>query len=242
MKEKICPVCGKLHTNPASEMCYKHYSQMKKYGKIMCANSRTVFDMNEVRILDDYCEIDTYDQFGNVLKTFKFDKEDLPIIYAHKWQCVEKGKNIKSYYLVTTDQNKQRIYFHRLILGNPIEEIDHINIDSTDNRKINLRLATRSQQLNNTRKRAGISKYKGVYKHSNRFPACWHAELRVNNKRYYSNWYCTEEEAIFARYVMEQKFQVEVFQDENVRQKAINKLTQEQKDKISNCLLNKWKH
>lgn len=207
----------------------------------MCSNSRTVFDMNEVRVLKDYCEIDTYDQFGNVLKTFIFDKDDLPIIYAHKWQCVTKGKNIKSYYLVTA-QNKSRIYFHRLVMGDPIGEINHINIDSTDNRKCNLRIATRSQQLQDTRKRKSASLYKGVYKSENRNPACWHAELQIENKRYYSPWYKTEEEAIFARYIMEQKFNSQVHQDENVRQNAINSLTTEQKESISKCLLNKWKH
>lgn len=241
MKEKICPVCGKLHTNPSSDMCYKHYLQIKKYGKIMCSNSRTVFDKNEVRVLEHYCEVDTYDQFGNVLKTFKFDAEDLPVIYAHKWQCVIKGKNIKSYYLITTE-HKQRIYFHRLILGNPIGEIDHINIDSTDNRRCNLRISNRSQQLCNTRKREGMSLYKGVYKHKKRIPACWHAELQINSKRYYSNWYKTEAEAIFARYIMEQRFNVKVYQDVNIRQQAIDSLTQNQKDSISKCLLNKWKH
>ena len=241
MKEKICPVCGKLHTNPSSDMCYKHYLQIEKYGKIMCSNSRTVFDKNEVRILDTYGEVDTYDQFGNVLKTFKFDIEDLPTIYAHKWQCVIKGKNIKSYYLITTE-HKQRIYFHRLILGNPIGEIDHINIDSTDNRKSNLRVSNRHQQVCNTRKRESASLYKGVYKSVSRFPACWHAELQANGKRYYSNWYKTEAEAIFARYIMEQRFNTEVYQNAEVRQQAIDSLSQDQKNIISKCLLNKWKH
>lgn len=207
----------------------------------MCPNSHTVFDMNEVRVLDDYCEIDTYDKFGNVLKTFKFDKEDLPVIYAHKWQCVTKGKHLKSYYLVTT-KNKKRIYFHRLIMGEPIGEIDHINIDSTDNRRANLRIATRSQQLRNTRKRKSVSLYKGVYKNNNRFPACWHAELQIDSKRYYSPWYKTEEEAIFARYIMEQRFNAIVNQDEKIRERAISSLSVLQKNKISKCLLNKWKH
>lgn len=242
-KEKVCTVCGKIHTNPASDLCYKHYEQMKKYGKIICANSRTVFDMNEVRILSDYCEIDTYDSYGRVLKTFKFDKEDLPLIYKHKWQCVVKGKTIKSYYLVTTI-NKKRQYFHRIVLGNPIGEIDHINIDSTDNRKCNLRVSTRSQQVLNTRKRISIaSKYKGVYYNKNRAKtSAWHAELQIETKCYYSPWYGSEEEAIFARNIMEQIFKAEVYQDKTILESAIEKLTENQKNNISKCLLNKWKH
>lgn len=240
MQTKVCPICGKVHTNAASKMCYKHYMQMKKYGKIICANSRTVFDMNEVRVLDDYCEIDTYDQFGRVFKTFKFDKEDLPIIYAHKWQCTTKGKNVKSYYLVTTI-NKQRIYFHRLIMNNPSEEIDHINIDSTDNRRSNLRIADRSQQLRNTRKRQSVSKYKGVYySNSKKRTWRWHAELQLNSKRYYSPWYATEEEAIYARYILEQIFKVDVHQDADVIEKVLKTLPEDKKSAINKCLLNKF--
>lgn len=238
---KICPICGKVHNNLASDMCYKHLSQIKKYGKIINNSARTVFDPNEVRILNDYCEVDTYDKFGNILKTFKFDKEDLPIIYKYKWQCVTKGKSIRSFYLVTTI-NKERVYFHRLILGNPIGEIDHINIDSTDNRKTNLRISTRSNQLLNTRKRNGVSKYKGVYFSKHRKNNKWHAELSVLNKRYYSPWYKTEEEAIFARYIMEQRFAPEVFQDEYVRNQSISKLTEDEKQSIIKCLSKKWKH
>ena len=238
---KICTICGKIHNNPESEMCYKHFLQVKKYGKIVNSSPRTVHDPNEIRILRDYCEIDTYDQFGIVLKTFKFDHDDLPIISKYKWQCVTKGKNIKSYYLVTT-KDKKRIYFHRLILGNPIGEIDHINIDSTDNRKTNLRVSTRSAQLLNTRKRMGNSKYKGVYFSQKRVNNKWHAELSVSNKRYYSPWYKTEDEAIFARYIMEQRFAPEVFQDENIRNMAISKLDESKKQNIIKCLSKKWKH
>ena len=242
MKEKICPVCNTLHKNPASDMCYKHYQQVRKYGKIMCPNSRTVFNMNEVRVLTEWCEIDTYDKFGNTIATFKFDKEFLPLIYKYKWQCVEKGTKIKSKYLITTI-DKKRFYFHRLIMGEPINEIDHINRDSTDNRLCNLRESYRSEQLHNTRKRGGMSKYKGIYYSSTRNKnKNWHAELQINGKRYYSPWYETEEETIYARYIMEKRFKVEIFQNQEVLEEAINKLSKIQKLSIEKCLLNKWKH
>ena len=66
MKEKIkiCKVCGRICGNKHHEyrdgMCNKHYTQFKKYGKCLDNNPRTVWDDNEIRILDNYAEIDTY--------------------------------------------------------------------------------------------------------------------------------------------------------------------------------------
>jgi hypothetical protein len=53
---------------------------------------------------------------------------------------------------------------HRLILGIPNSEVDHVNGNPLDNRRVNLRLATRAQNSANTRSRKNTtSKYKGVY-------------------------------------------------------------------------------
>ena len=41
---------------------------------------------------------------------------------------------------------------------------------------------------------------------------------------------------------MEKRFKVEVFQNQEVLEEAINKLSKIQKLSIEKCLLNKWKH
>lgn len=55
-------------------------------------------------------------------------------------------------------------YLHRLVMGEPDGEVDHRNRDKLDNRRANLRLATRSQNNANTSKRSNCSsRHKGVY-------------------------------------------------------------------------------
>ena len=138
MKVKICKICGRI-CSPGEYfgqgMCSKHYQQYLKYGRTLDNNPRTVWDPNEIRVLDGYAEIDTYTNTGEVLVTYKLDIEDIPLLGNHKWRTVFKGKS-KSPYLVTG----HTIYFHRLIMGNPVQEVDHINRDSTDNRKTILEL------------------------------------------------------------------------------------------------------
>ena len=66
-----------------------------------------------------------------------------------------KGKN----YAMRTD----KVFLHRILLGFPAEESDHVNGDGLDNRRCNLRAATHSQ--NNCNKPAqsrNTSGYKGV--------------------------------------------------------------------------------
>lgn len=230
---KICKICGKEHNNSISDLCCKHYNQLKIYGKIKSYNSRTVFDSNEIREFDDYIEVDTYDQFGNVIKTFKVDKEYIDLVKKYKWRCSEKGTYIKSYYMITTI-NKKVHYFHRLLFNNNTDEIDHINRDSTDNRKINLRISNRKQQLYNTRKRKSNSNYKGVYFNKNRIDTKpWHAEIKINNYKYCSPTYKTENEAIYARYLMEQLNDVKCYQNNDVLQSAIVDLSDDLKYKIN---------
>ena len=72
----------------------------------------------------------------------------------------------------------------RLILGLEVgdkQEADHINHNILDNRRNNLRIATRAQnQYNQSIRDEGTSKFKGVYwdKQNKK----WHAHISINNK------------------------------------------------------------
>jgi hypothetical protein len=73
----------------------------------------------------------------------------------HVRRCVARGK----------DKKETLVYMHQEILEVPKGMVtDHINRDGMDNRSANLRAATHSQNLCNSRRRRGTksSKYKGV--------------------------------------------------------------------------------
>jgi hypothetical protein len=82
---------------------------------------------------------------------------------------------------------------HRLILDAPEGvEVDHCNNNKLDNRKANLRLATRSLNEANKPKRSGtVSHYKGVTWHSSK----WRAKIKRNGETHYLGHYDSEIDA-----------------------------------------------
>ena len=93
------------------------------------------------------------------------------------------------------------IYLHRLLTLAPEGvQIDHINGDGLDNRRVNLRHATQSQNNANQRKKVpGTSKYKGVSLHvDHRYDSRrWKTQLTVKG-HHYCTYHDTEEEAALA--------------------------------------------
>lgn len=81
-------------------------------------------------------------------------------------------------------------WLHRVImervLGRKLtqdEEVDHINGDTLDNRRANLRVVTRTQNNQNARRRKdNTSGYKGVV--FNKLRGKWFAQIQINKKRY----------------------------------------------------------
>lgn len=137
-------------------MCEKHYQQMLRFGKTLDTNPRTIFDPNEIRITGDTVEMDCYDNIGNVIATTLLDKEDIDIILGKKWKTATKGIHVKKIYITTGNQhNGGPFYLHRLILNAPPGiEVDHIDGDTLNNRKSNLRFADRKIQTRNRSHRA----------------------------------------------------------------------------------------
>jgi len=89
------------------------------------------------------------------------DEEDLLELSNYRWQLTEKGRG-KRY--VMTHKDGKVILMHRHIKrARDNEEVDHINSNGLDNRKRNLRFVTRSQNMQNAKKRKNCSsRYKGV--------------------------------------------------------------------------------
>lgn len=239
---RICKVCGKEIDKYGSYkfgMCCKHYTQFRKYGRCLDNNPRTVYDPNEIRTVDGCGEIDTYNNLGEVEVTYKFDLEDMHFLMNHKWRTVWKGIGIdRSPYLVTG----HTVYFHRLIMGNPNTEIDHINRDSRDNRKANLRESFRTQQLANTRLRIdNVEGIKGVY-YLHRDNA-YRAEIQIAGKHFYSKSFKMKAEAAYMRFLLEQHFYKTIDMNNNTEEmmKLIQSLSEEQKHNVQQYFVNRLK-
>lgn len=86
---------------------------------------------------------------------------------------------------------------HRAVMGFPNLHVDHINKNKLDNRKINLRLCTHSQNMANKELRStNTSGYKGViwYKPTKK----WRATIKAQGKFYHLGYYRTKEAAALA--------------------------------------------
>lgn len=233
-KVVFCKACGKIidkYGNQKHQLCSKHFNQFRRFGKTLDKNQRTIYDPNEIRIKENYAEIDTYDEYGNVLETYILDIEDTPILQNKKWRTVYKGKGTNKFPYLVTDHT---IYFHRLIMGNPNSEINHINRNTHDNRKENLR-ATRQKQMF----KCGI---KGIYYNPNRQNKQWHCEFQYNGKRYYSPQCEKKEEAVYYRFLYESFFTPDfIICNTSEFQKCIDNLSDKDKETIQKYFKNKAK-
>lgn len=97
-------------------------------------------------------------------------------LLTYKWSIVSTD-GTKQY--VRANINGKNTYLHRLIMNaGPGEEVDHINGDSLDNSRPNLRIATRSQNSANRRGYRPKSGYRGVYAQPH--GSTWQVKISVN--------------------------------------------------------------
>jgi hypothetical protein len=125
-------------------------------------------------------------------REFIIDSEDLDRVLQF-WWGIYWPEGYNDWHIMRRSPN--HIYLWRFLLEPPDNmEIDHINHDRLDNRKQNLRLATKSQNHMNRRKRNGTtSEYKGVYwsKHVKK----WRAYGSLNQIRTYLGYFNSELDA-----------------------------------------------
>lgn len=112
--------------------------------------------------------------------------EDADLLSASNWWAEKSSTN---FYARASIKSKQ-YRLHRLITGNPNSEIDHISGNSLDNRRTNLRVATRQQNRANSRCR-NKNGYKGITRQRGK----WRAQIVVNRKHISLGTYKTPQEA-----------------------------------------------
>ena len=243
-----CEICGrelkKKIRYGGYTLCSKHMHQLHDYGGFLDNNPRTQHDLNEFRI--DYQSniaiFDLYDRRQYKNGEFIIDLDDLELVRYHKWRS--------SYgYIVTGNHTKSRptILLNRLIANceDPDLVVDHINGNTFDNRKCNLRICTQASntynksymKLNNTGF-IGVSPEKRLERKAN-----YNAEIRYHNKRFHIGAYILLEEAVYARWLAEIYLfgeyrncnnDIAIFQQ-------IDKIPQARKNQISDYVINKIK-
>lgn len=127
------------------------------------------------------------------------DPEDYEWLSQWKW-CAFKSRSV--YYAVRTigrHSSPRMIMMHHLIL--PRKEgflTDHINGNGVDNRRVNLRYCTRSQNQYNQRQqvRDKSSMFKGVYFCKER--GTWAAQIVIKNRRILIGRFASEHNAAVA--------------------------------------------
>jgi hypothetical protein len=102
------------------------------------------------------------------------DEADFVRLSALKWYFNSSGYAVHY-------EGRKTIFMHRLIMNAPPHlQVDHINHNRLDNRRENLRFATRSQnQANKGRQINNSSGYKGVNFRAGK----WDARIRVAHTR-----------------------------------------------------------
>lgn len=96
------------------------------------------------------------------------DDEDFEWLNQWKWQAQKHSYDgYRAMRGAGGRKNQRTVYMHRVIMNAPKGlEVDHINHDTLDNQRKNLRLVTQSQNQQNSKKRKNCSsKYKGVHWH-----------------------------------------------------------------------------
>lgn len=143
-------------------------------------------------IYDDYAEMLVITK-NKTLKV-KIDIEDISKIKElGKWHAIKDETLHKtSYYICHRKIGQKCFKLHRFIMNCPQDkEIDHINHDTLDNRKSNLRICSRFENQQNLRSKA--TEQTGVYYRETR--GYWVANISKDCKRYYKE-FKTKEEAI----------------------------------------------
>jgi len=195
-----CCVCGKESRSrwkDGKEYCQKHYMQLYHHGHLL---KNTIFEKNEWILHEEegYAECITKDKNFNINGIVKFDIEDYQILKDKKIYLREGkyGKNPNKYAIINLGERK--CFAHRYVLGffkkeyNLYCAVDHINGDSLDNRKKNLRICSQKDNMKNIRKN---NKIVGVNKYGDK----WTSRIESNYHTYNIGKFSTLEEAVIER-------------------------------------------
>lgn len=186
-----CPIC---------EIEYTTYpSRLKRGTGKTCGAKDCRYGATEIR--DTYMEIvsPTHGAF-----MFNFDYKDskrLKELGGNWYVSIKRGKPYAQHHI-----NGKVVEIQRFLLDPPKGKyVDHINQDTTDNTRKNLRVTSNADNLRNGRIRPNnTSGYKGVW-FSKRNDS-WNAEIKVNYKKLCISGFGRFEDALGARVALETEY------------------------------------
>lgn len=124
------------------------------------------------------------------------DDEDYARVVQFNWHVNKYGGGLRAFRNSRTASGAKTVqYLHRYLMPDAAL-VDHVNGNALDNRRANLREATYTENVRNTKKRPNRSGYKGVTWHSK--TGKWHAGITVNKRRISLGYYSDPAEAAHA--------------------------------------------
>ena len=208
---KVCSVCGVTSEESKNmftknnkfkkELCVKHYTQLKRNGKVTNSSKPSVeerFKPNIYIYHDDYVEIIMHDKNKTESARTIIDIDDIEEVKKYKLVYCPDG-------YVQVTENGKSIKLHRVLMNNPKGKcVDHVNRNQLDNRKENLRVCSQAQNLMNRTKSNSKSGRMGVSwaKERNK----WWVRIRFNNKNIHLGFFDNLKDAIEAREKAEEKY------------------------------------
>lgn len=139
----------------------------KEYIEIKISGLKVLMDVEDVQILVDYT-------------WYKHHNKNNNTIYMRGWNKNTRKKEMMHRVIIKAEKGKQ---------------VDHINGNTLDNRKSNLRICNHAENIRNRGQRKNSNtKHKGVFKSGKK----WGANIGYENNRYYLGVFETQKEASLA--------------------------------------------
>lgn len=198
---------NKIHTYICKE-CNKEFKTSYIKQKFCCKECANINSSKIRRQINEY--IFKKDYIIIILNSKKYgqyfamvDKEDLDKIKNFCWTVIY-DKNYKGFYVVARENRTGKlIRLHRLITDCPLGMVvDHINHNTLDNRKQNLKICTNIENMQNIKSnKTGVV---GVCYH--KIQRKYQSYISINNKKKYLGSFDTLEEAKNIRKIAELKY------------------------------------
>jgi hypothetical protein len=148
----------------------------------MVASARRSVRNRKIRIAGDLAYVPLTKGLEAVI-----DASDVDLVEGFKWFArIKKGATSYAVRRATdSDGRNLDVYMHRVIAQTPTEfDTDHVDGNGLNNRRSNLRYATKSQNMHNMRKRRdNTSGFKGVSWHKS--SEKWMARIRLNGEQHH---------------------------------------------------------